>query len=45
MPNSAAPVGKQLHIGEVHSESEGQSFISMMDCGREEEQEQLMVSP
>lgn len=45
MPNSAAPVGKQLHIGEVHSESEGQSFISMMDCGREGEQEQLMVSP
>lgn len=45
MPDCAAPVGKQLLIGEVHSESEGQSFRSMMDCGREREQEQLMVNP
>lgn len=45
MPNSSSPVGKKLLIGEVHSESEGQSFRSMMDCGREREQEQLMVKP
>lgn len=45
MPNSASPVRKQLHTGEMHSESEGQSFTYMMDCEREGEQEQLMVNP
>lgn len=46
VPDSSGPVGKQLHIGEVHSEkNEGQSFSSMMDCGREGRQEQLMVNP